>query len=290
LSIAFRNQTAYERYTEGRRLWNQLQLAVRNMGRIIWLQVCYSRSLLTQIPHGKETEARDILEKRSAINLLLAYAIALKHHLREERGTYYDDLYPLVSHLPRLHSSLSGDGRPPPSPSDKHQRRKQSVSPFSMLAQATFANSLSPSDESFSSLFNHDRKDLACQGTLVQGNLPLEIANFLTNFSEHCQSDGRLPVPLYNAMQAGINGLVDVLTNCERILRTPIPLAYNIAISQTGTPSDIQTNRSLGICHSSSFPVGATLSVGYNSSKYGISIYPIRSPPYFLRNRKPIRL
>jgi predicted membrane chloride channel (bestrophin family) len=39
LSITFRNQTAYERFTEGRRLWNQLQLVVRNMGRIIWLQV-----------------------------------------------------------------------------------------------------------------------------------------------------------------------------------------------------------------------------------------------------------
>jgi hypothetical protein len=41
LSITFRNQTAYERFTEGRRLWNQLQVVVRNMGRIIWLQVCH---------------------------------------------------------------------------------------------------------------------------------------------------------------------------------------------------------------------------------------------------------
>jgi len=39
LSITFRNQTAYERYAEGRRLWNQLQTVVRNMGRTIWLQV-----------------------------------------------------------------------------------------------------------------------------------------------------------------------------------------------------------------------------------------------------------
>ena len=31
--------TAYERFTEGRQLWNQLQVVVRNMGRIIWLQV-----------------------------------------------------------------------------------------------------------------------------------------------------------------------------------------------------------------------------------------------------------
>jgi len=41
LSITFRNQTAYERFTEGRRLWNQLQVVIRNMGRIIWLQVWF---------------------------------------------------------------------------------------------------------------------------------------------------------------------------------------------------------------------------------------------------------
>jgi predicted membrane chloride channel (bestrophin family) len=39
LSITFRNQTAYERFTEGRRLWNQLQIVIRNTARIIWLQV-----------------------------------------------------------------------------------------------------------------------------------------------------------------------------------------------------------------------------------------------------------
>lgn len=39
LSITFRNTTAYERYAEGRKLWNQLQTVTRNMGRTIWLQV-----------------------------------------------------------------------------------------------------------------------------------------------------------------------------------------------------------------------------------------------------------
>jgi hypothetical protein len=39
LSITFRNTTAYERYGEGRKLWNQLQTVTRNMGRTIWLQV-----------------------------------------------------------------------------------------------------------------------------------------------------------------------------------------------------------------------------------------------------------
>jgi ion channel-forming bestrophin family protein len=41
LSITFRSQTAYERFAEGRRLWSQLQVVIRNMGRIIWLQVQY---------------------------------------------------------------------------------------------------------------------------------------------------------------------------------------------------------------------------------------------------------
>jgi len=45
LSINFRNQTAYERWTEGRRLWNQLQLVIRNLGRIIWLQAKRSCSI-----------------------------------------------------------------------------------------------------------------------------------------------------------------------------------------------------------------------------------------------------
>jgi putative membrane protein len=238
-----------------------------------------------KVPHGTDTAARDILEKRSAINLLLAFAIALKHHLREERGTYYDDLYPLVSHLPRLHDQFTTDGRPPPSPAGK-QRRGRSISPFSMLSEATFANGSESSttpEAPFSSLFNHDRRDLACQGTLIQGNLPLELANYLTNFAEHVQADRRLSIPLYNALLAGTSGLVEVLSNCERILRTPIPLAYNIAISQTGSTFRI-ANSSVGVCHSSSFSVGPTLSMGYHPRVHDHCIHPLRSTPYFLRN------
>lgn len=108
------------------------------------------------------------------------------------------------------------------------------MSPFSMLSSSLFTYTSDHSGEIPSSLFKHDRRDLACHGTLIQGNLPLEIANYLTNYAEHLQSDGRLTISLYNALQSGTNQLIDVLTNCERILRTPIPLAYNIAISQTG--------------------------------------------------------
>jgi ion channel-forming bestrophin family protein len=191
--------------------------------------------LTHEIPRGKDTEARDVLANRSAINLLLAYAIALKHHLREERGTYYDDLYPLVKHLPRHFSHFTSDGRPPSRPTPP----PRSFSSFSIRSSSSSAASSGHSTPigsmGFQSrLFYPDPKDLACQGTLSQGNLPLEIANYLSNYAELVQADGRLSIALWNALQSGTCQLVEVLTNCERILRTPIPLAYNIAISQTG--------------------------------------------------------
>jgi ion channel-forming bestrophin family protein len=165
--------------------------------------------------------------------MLLAFAVALKHHLREERGTHYDDLYPLVSHLPRHHHDYMNGGRPR-SPG-RACDCDRSLSPLSMLSGSTaFTEGRNNVNELPSSLFKHDRRDLACQGTLVQGNLPLEIANYLSNYAEVLLADGRLQVPLFNAMLSGTGQLVEVLTNCERILRTPIPLAYNIAISQTG--------------------------------------------------------
>jgi putative membrane protein len=164
--------------------------------------------------------------------MLLAFAIALKHHLREERGAFYDDLYPFVCHLPRHHQHFMNDGRPPTSRDGSHDK---SMSPMSMLSDSTKFTDRPMSDMDLpSSLFKHDQRDLACQGTLVQGNLPLEIANYLTNFAEVLNADGRLTVPLFNTLLAGTNSLVEVLTMCERILRTPIPLAYNIVISQAG--------------------------------------------------------
>jgi len=50
--------------------------------------------------HKQEYEARTLVEKTTAINLILAYAVAIKHYLRGEDGICYEDLYPLVSYLP----------------------------------------------------------------------------------------------------------------------------------------------------------------------------------------------
>ncbi len=47
-----------------------------------------------------EERARSTIEKKTAINLLEAFAVAIKHYLRNEDGIYYKDLYYLVKFLP----------------------------------------------------------------------------------------------------------------------------------------------------------------------------------------------
>lgn len=48
----------------------------------------------------EERKARVILEKKTVINLVEAFAVAVKHYLRGEEGVYYVDLYHLVKFLP----------------------------------------------------------------------------------------------------------------------------------------------------------------------------------------------
>lgn len=42
-----------------------------------------------------------MLEKKSVVNLLEGFAIAMKHYLRGEHGIFYSDLYHLVCYLPK---------------------------------------------------------------------------------------------------------------------------------------------------------------------------------------------
>lgn len=50
--------------------------------------------------------AMTLIEKKTVVNLLEAYAVAVKHYLRGEEGIYYEDLYPLVPFLSSRHYSF----------------------------------------------------------------------------------------------------------------------------------------------------------------------------------------
>ncbi|CAE7094371.1 unnamed protein product [Rhizoctonia solani] len=97
--ISYRTSSSFERYNEGRRLWSTIVLASRTFSRTVWFHV--PDTPCTATPEtATEATARNIIEKRTAINLIEAFSVAVKHYLRGEEGIYYEDLYHLVKFLP----------------------------------------------------------------------------------------------------------------------------------------------------------------------------------------------
>lgn len=99
LVISFRTSSAYERYQDGRKLWTTIQVTTRNLAQLIWIHIPDNRS---DMPKFKDrTVLQNVIEKKSMVNLVQAFPVSLKHFLRGENGVYYQDLYPLISFLPR---------------------------------------------------------------------------------------------------------------------------------------------------------------------------------------------
>lgn len=106
LVISFRTSSAYERYQDGRKMWTNIITASRNLAQQIWLHVPVDRS--GKGDAANTTALQNVIEKKTMINLILAYAVSVKHFLRGEQGVYYEDLYPLISFLPRYANGEQG--------------------------------------------------------------------------------------------------------------------------------------------------------------------------------------
>ncbi|PFH49444.1 hypothetical protein AMATHDRAFT_63202 [Amanita thiersii Skay4041] len=102
LVISFRTSSAYERYQDGRKMWVNISVASRSLAQLIWLHAPFER----EAKDGKTiTVLEATIEKKSMVNLIQAFSVAVKHFLRGEEGIYYDDLYPIVSFLPKYAST-----------------------------------------------------------------------------------------------------------------------------------------------------------------------------------------
>ncbi|KAJ3019685.1 UNVERIFIED_CONTAM: hypothetical protein HDU68_010562 [Siphonaria sp. JEL0065] len=86
LLLAFRVNTAYDRFWEGRKLYSTLHLNIRQLARLFCV---YSKA---------DTELEET-RRNHTLNLLIGFSSAVKHELRNEFGTRYSDLGPYVQHL-----------------------------------------------------------------------------------------------------------------------------------------------------------------------------------------------
>ena len=66
----------------------------------------------------------------------------------------------------------------------------------------------------------------------VTTNPPLEIAFWISDYLQATEEYGQISLYQMNQLQGILNIMVDTLGVCERILRTPMPLAYAIHLKQ----------------------------------------------------------
>ncbi|MFN6482786.1 MULTISPECIES: bestrophin family protein [unclassified Nostoc] len=87
LLLVFRTNTAYERFWEGRKCWGSIVNNVRNLARQIWVSV-------------DEISPEDKANKITALNLLAAFAVTTKLHLRGEAvNSELEDLMPSTKYI-----------------------------------------------------------------------------------------------------------------------------------------------------------------------------------------------
>ncbi|KAF1931073.1 uncharacterized protein M421DRAFT_408477 [Didymella exigua CBS 183.55] len=204
LALSFRSSTAYERYNDRRKYWTQLTFASQNLARLI----------LIHVDERYEKDAalgnQDLLAKINCLNLIAAYAVALKHKLRFEPYMHYDDLKHLVGHL----DTFAPDADQPDT------RKKRNV--FNTVGQFL---GLPMAESNTRKLLKRSRVPL--------DNLSLEINNHLSVYMKSIYGKGTFKVSSYQTQS--LNALTtfnDVLVGTDRILSTPLPIAYSIAISQ----------------------------------------------------------
>jgi ion channel-forming bestrophin family protein len=205
LGLSFRSSTAYERYNEGRRYWAQLALASQTLARVVWI-------------HGSEPAGKDpkeiLLRKVSTLNLILAFAVSLKHRLRFEPYTAYHDLEHLIGHLDTLAREATKED-----PSRALPPKTNFFKDTGNYLGVSFAAS-------------NPRKTLK-KADKPLGNLPLEILAHLAVAVDTMIEEGQLKVPMQQTLAYNnLAAMNDVLTGTERVLNTPLPIAYTIAISQ----------------------------------------------------------
>ncbi|KAF7976149.1 hypothetical protein HWV62_7459 [Athelia sp. TMB] len=189
---------------------------------------------------AEENRLRVLIEKKTVINLLEAYSIAIKHYLRGEDGIYYKDLYYLTKFLPSYampagllsQEDLLG-------PIEESEDRDEGCGCDADELRSTSAPTL-PGVERFdshksffgrshlSSVSTPDLPQPATAPGKTEKRPSFKRPSRDSSYVADLQSKKVIDVPTTNGLIAALNQLVEALTGLERILTTPIPFSFSI--------------------------------------------------------------
>lgn len=213
-----------------------LHQASRNLARTIWM--C---TLEREGEDGKE----DILDKlyvccqrsgvvitdpvRSAMNLILAFAVALKHKLRFEPDVAYDDLVGLVSHLDTFAK-------------DAHDRQRLDPAKKSFWKSAGETLSLSIAESDPRKHVKRSKKPL--------GHLPLEILNHLSAYINQWIETDALKFNVHQTQAGMFNlGITSPLAIGDPLLTQCSQLPDHTQRSRHGCGASARHAHASGICN-----------------------------------------
>ncbi|KIM80848.1 hypothetical protein PILCRDRAFT_9275 [Piloderma croceum F 1598] len=254
LILVFRNGTSYDRYWEGRKAFGSLTANVRNISRMIWINVALPPEgapppgIKGKTPLSDVTPQQLRHRKAEAIHLSLAFAFAVKHYLREEDGLNHDDYigvipasftrydeagyssninsgtvsYSATGENTKRNSQDGGQGSPDATKRVRAKRSKPGVSGSTTPLLGTMHTTVD-----FNSSADH--------GSMP---LPLVIAHELSRAIFQFRREGLLETvgPAgANALAALVQSMIDHMTVMERIANTPIPKSYGIHLKQCVT-------------------------------------------------------
>ena len=222
LLLTFRANTSYSRYYEGRQLFEGILSRSRNLARLIW----------TSIP---ERTQNDHLEKMRCMKLLLAFAVATKHQIRNELGC---DYYDLDSLLPPNWVPAAADDliqSEPLSPSsygeEQRQQQQQQQQQLPSLGEAGEAvqEIRKKAEATHQAVFSSD-EDLPDikDASIGDMSLPLEILFRMGLYVQQAKSVGKIDGIFSSSIINHLNEMNDYLAALERIANTPIPVSYRI--------------------------------------------------------------
>jgi len=215
LMVSYRSSSSSERWHEGRRIWCSIQSSTRTLLRTLVF------SLPPGSPNVKAEDDAQAKAVRETMSLVVAFAYATKHYLRDEVGENYDDLQCILpgSFLETIASTPSHDrvaSDPEKGPSEVQRMSLQKD-------EKTLSKASSP-------------KATSSGGPQ---NLPLAILRQLHYAMNqfHLSAPGTTDQPLLETVVWAnclgiLKELTDSLTNAERIRDTPIPLALGIHLQQ----------------------------------------------------------
>ncbi|KAJ1310336.1 hypothetical protein OPQ81_007075 [Rhizoctonia solani] len=293
LILVFRNGTSYDRYYEGRKDFGMLMSNVRNLARMLWVNAnlphdtddikakqpvafmkirgrTYQPS--TSIKNPVITSVSLRIEKERALKLMVAFVVAVKHHLRSEDGVDYPDYIGLLpadfsrfdnrgfnksnKHGTRDYTRLRETSAIPiPGNNANASGHAQGLSTSVGDMEATLVPGSVPRSPHKITFFGSKgaapgpERDPLLRGesTTVEFRpydtrkslpMPLIIAHELTRLIHKFRRSGTLdtigPAGV-NAMNTLIQSMIDQVTAMERVANTPIPVSYSIHLKQCVT-------------------------------------------------------